>query len=521
MRFLLFLLTVFLIKASLQAQNELPETDPLYQRVSKIYKRLQWAVGDYRKELPQLIVIDRVKRVASYRSGDNSLIIEQKAAEICLSMGKNADAALAFILGHELTHFYQNHDWEEAGFATTFMAEKELFNKFVHQEEEADLYGAFVAHLAGYDIHKVVPITLDRIYEAYDLELKMKNYPSLKNRKAVAYKVDNRIGELIKIYENANYYAALGWHIQAIQSYEHLLKYVKTKELYNNMGMALLAIAIQQRSADNYWYPVEVDLDHALRAYADKSQQELLALARQKLQIALQYDANYLIAITNLACVYDLQHNYQAAQKLLAEAQVNEDDFVQLAKLMLIKGVVKVHQQDIAAARQFFQKAHATTANSAVRIIAEHNLQVLEKGRSPLSTEPMSNMEDMLDGVPLLESPPSSFEQSLTLTQTFFERAILHFNTYPHSKLSCFEMQNPLQAGNSFFALQRSTQLKTKKGIQAGNTVSQVRQRYDKVQAPRTVQYHRGYFLVYRSLGLIFKVDQQEKVVEWALFLSY
>lgn len=482
---------------------------------------MQRAVGDFRKELPRLIVIDREKRVAAYRSGDNSLVIEKKAAQVCLNMGKDGDAALAFILGHELTHFYQNHDWKEAGFATTFIADEAVFNQFVHQEEEADLYGAFVAYLAGYDIHRVVPITLDEIYDTYDLQLKMKNYPSLKKRKSVALKVNQRLEELIKVYENANYYAALGWHIQAIQSYEYLLQYVKTKELFNNMGMALLAIAIQQRSADNYWYPIEMDLDHALRGYTSMSQQELLSLAHQNLKIALAYDTKYLAAITNLACVYDLEHKYTAAQELLAAAEVPKGDFVQLAKLMLVKGVVKIHQEEIAVAQRLFQKAYTTTANSAIRIIAQHNLEVINKGRSPLSTEPMSRMEDMLDGVPLLESPPSDFDESLTLNQQFFERAILHFKDYSTSVLSCYEMQNPLQTGNSFFALQRSSKLKTKKGIQAGSTVQQLRYHYDEIQNPRTIQYQEGYFLVYRSLGLIFKIDQREQVTEWALFLSY
>lgn len=44
---------------------------------------------------------------------------------------------------------------------------------------------------------------------------------------------------------------------------------------------------------------------------------------------------------------------------------------------------------------------------------------------------------------------------------------------------------------------------------------------YNKIQNPKIVYYRNGYFLIYRSLGLIFKINNQELVEEWALFLSY
>src|SRR5690606_9520990 len=144
--------------------------------------------------------------------------------DICETMGANAESALAFIIGHELTHFYQQHDWEEAGFGTTFLAEKNIFTKHTYHEEEADMYGAFVAHLAGYNTLEIVSGLLDKIYKEYKLAIKMDNYPTLGERKAVTNKVREKIEKLIEIYDNANYFAALGWHMQAVHCYEYLLK---------------------------------------------------------------------------------------------------------------------------------------------------------------------------------------------------------------------------------------------------------------------------------------------------------
>lgn len=112
MRSTLYILFALLFGANISTgQKIIPETDPVHKKAVSVYKKLCDAAGDFRRGLPRLIVMDRVSRIASYRSSDNTLILELKAYNICSSFGKDADAALAFLLGHELTHFYQEHDW--------------------------------------------------------------------------------------------------------------------------------------------------------------------------------------------------------------------------------------------------------------------------------------------------------------------------------------------------------------------------------------------------------------------------
>lgn len=503
------------------AQNILSSDNPAYQKTEKVYKKMREAAGDFRRNLPKLILMERVERVASYRSYDNTLIIEKKAFDVCESMGKDAESALAFLLGHELTHFYQQHDWEEAGFGTTFLTEKEVFVKHAHHEAEADVYGAFVAYVAGYNTLNIIPTLLDKLYTQYKLEAKMVNYPSLSERKTVSEKVKGKVLDLINIYDNANYFAALGWHVQAVYCYEYILKFLKTKELYNNMGMALAAIAIQQRSADSYWYPIEVDLDNALRGWTEKTQAELLGAAAEYLEKALAFDETYLAAHLNFVVVYDMQSNYKQASTKLKLAEKYSSSVIDKANIAILEGIVQAHTGDKTAAESSFEKAQKYTINAAVRLLATHNLKVLKEGRNPLSTEPMTRMEDMLDGIPLLEFPPLKFQQSLVFSEGFMGTAKIHFNRYPNSKFACLESKSPFDTQNSYFALQRTQGLATYKGVRAGNTVSVLRRIYDNIQAPRTVRYRNGYFLIYRSLGLIFKVNNQELLEEWALFLSY
>jgi tetratricopeptide (TPR) repeat protein len=512
---------IFLTNTTAFAQNVLSENSPEYQKIEKVYQKIQQAAGDFRRDLPRLVLMERVSRVASYRSSDNVLIIEKKAFDVCESMGKDSESALAFLLGHELTHFYQQHDWEEAGFGSTFLIDKDIFMRHVHHEAEADLYGAFVAYVAGYNTLNIISPFLDKLYHVYKLEAKMVNYPSLKERKEVASKTKEQVQDLINIYDNANYFAAIGWHAQAIYCYEHILKFLKTKELYNNMGMALLAMAIQQQSADTYWYPIEVDLDNVLRGWSEKTQTELLGIATEYFEKALVFDATYFEACLNLAIVYDLQKKYDRVVVKLGLAEKYAISVIQKANVAILQGILFAHQHNKKAAVDSFEKAHKYTINSGVRSLVAHNKEVLKEGKSTLATEPMIRMEDMLDGVPLLESIPIHFQQSLVFSQGVMGEAKIHFNKYTNSKLVCLETKLPFDLQQTYFALQRSNSLATKKGVRAGTTTTTLRTIYDKFQAPKTVYYSAGYFLIYRSLGLIFKVNNQEIVEEWALFLSY
>ncbi len=503
-------------------QRQLAEDDPILLEVTEIYHKLLKANGDYRRKLPKLVMMDRKAKVASYQALDNLLIIELEAYRVCKTMGNYADDALAFLIGHELTHFYQKHDWKELGFAGThFMPKQKTFTQQRQHEEEADIYGAFIAYLAGYNTLGVIPQFLEKLYQTYELDPNLSNYPSLKQRQAVAKKVQNRVEELIEVYEYSNYFMALGWHIQAVYGYTHLLQFVRTKELYNNLGMALLAIAIQQRSANAYWYPIELDMDHALRNWALKTESELLDLAKSNLLRAIDLDSSYATAWINLTVVYDLSKKNKHAEYSLSKANQFKTSILGNAKVKLLEGVLLARKGEKAAAKAAFQQAQTYTVNTAIQTISKHNLEVLEKGYSRLAVTPMTEIHDILDGVPLVDNCPEQFNQSILLQEEAFGAAQIHFKKLPNSKLACFELPNLRRGYSTFFVLQKTKTLATSKKIRKGYTVGMLRKAYDHIQVPQVIQHSNGYFMIYRSLGLIFKVNNQEKIEEWALFIAY
>ena len=502
------------------AQKKLSLDSYAYKKIEAVYNKVKAAAGDYRRELPKLVLMERAIRVASYRSQDNTLIIEKKAFDVCESMGKDVESALAFLIGHELTHFYQQHDWEELGFGTTFLVEKEIFDKHVHHETEADVYGAFIAYVAGYNTLELIPVLLDKLYKTYNLEDNLVNYPSLSERKRVTEKVKSRVLDLIKVYDNANYFTALGWHIQAVSCYEYLLKFLKTKELYNNLGASLLAIAIQQQD-NSYCYPLELDLNNVLRGWVDKTEGELLEFAMKYIKIALEFDGSYFTGYLNLAIIYDLEKEYDQAQTTLKLASSCSQSVIEKANIAILEGIIYAHLQDKKLAEIYFNKAYNFTINLAIRTITTHNIKVSKGERIRLETEPMTKMQDMLDGVPLLESPPIKFHQTLTFLEGFMGITKMHFSEYPHSDLVCLETKSSFDLHKTYFVLQSTQKLSTHKGIRVGSTVSSLRKVYDSIQNPKIVHHRNGYFLIYRSLGLIFKINNKELLEEWALFLTY
>jgi hypothetical protein len=82
-------------------------------------------------------------------------------------------------------------------------------------------------------------------------------------------------------------------------------------------------------------------------------------------------------------------------------------------------------------------------------------------------------------------------------------------------------LPNPHHQESALFALQKSQKSLTQKKIGVGNTVEQLRKVYKQQQKPYAIQHKTGYFLIYRSLGLIFKINNEERIEEWAIFLSY
>lgn len=317
MRYSLLLLLLCLFANISLANSSLAKEQFLAE---SILKKLYKSHGNYIYPIPPKIeVVEEKKRVAAFIADKQSgkIIIEKAVFEICQKFGKDNESALAFIIGHELGHFFDRSN--NKVFATNYL-------KWTHtqkEEEKADVWGVFCAYLADYKTTSIVPQLIEAIYKEYGLMEKkdeLYGYPAFKVRQASAENVLQQVEELVKIFDTANFLNAMGKYELAAASYNYILQFYKGREVYNNLGVnyALHAMNFTLKNVDQFVYPFEIDTNTRLkkpkldRGGTDltKKEQEyrmrMLSYAKEYLEIAGKMDYNYLADDINMIGVLSL-----------------------------------------------------------------------------------------------------------------------------------------------------------------------------------------------------------------------
>ncbi len=484
--------------------------------VQKIFKELTTTVGDYSQALPKITIRSQKRFGASYRRSENTIFIEQAALDVCASFGADEESAIAFLLGHELTHYYQKHDWQEKGFTTGFLTTQSTFQKNIQHEKEADMYSAFITHLTGYNSIKILPDLLERIYVAYALKDKtLSSYPPLAERKSLAHSVCKTVQGLIDIYQSANYLFVLGKYEEALVSYEYLLKYIKYKELYNNIGLCALYITLPITRRDfPFVYPLTLDPTIPLRAPNGFTKEELIQKAIHNFSIATSYDASYFLSYLNLICAYDLNNQYQEASRLLNEIRPLATQAKQRQQLLIIEGIIAFRQQHKKLTRDYFSQIGNQTDFPDLERIAQLNLEILDGYSLP---EPVSQdqpfVEDKIGNVNLLfyENEENSFilrdlpldKQSVAI-QKLAESKVYIFNT--NQKITKFQFTSSVQST-------------TKQGIRIGSDSKYIQSVYPNTKK-KWISHIHGTYLLLAAKGLIFDLNHNNQVVEWGIFIE-
>ncbi|PHN07767.1 tetratricopeptide repeat protein [Flavilitoribacter nigricans] len=312
----------FIAKSVTESQDTRFTSGPKYERALKVYNKLADARGDRRFPLPAFVMSSSEQNVA-YLEGDGlSIGLEEKAYDLCMSLGeKEGENAMAALLGHELTHFYEKHQWRR-GFADAYIDLKvgrelksttDLYK--VNCETQSDYLGGFLAYSAGYPVYAKLPDFYDLIYQQYRLPDTMSGYASKDDRKALAVKSLEKLNDLVEVFEMANLMTAIGRYDDARAFYKHILTQYQGREIYNNLGVLTVLSAITNYFTDSelkYRMPVELDLDFAGGGTRDGFS-ERVEKRRKLLQEAIQYfdnatsmDPDYAPAFLNKACAYFL-----------------------------------------------------------------------------------------------------------------------------------------------------------------------------------------------------------------------
>lgn len=416
-----------------ESANNLNDTED-YKNVEKIYNDLVNARGDSRYPVPRLFLSDREQYGAFIDYNTNEITLEKKALDVCI---KHGNEAIAFMLGHELSHFYEKHAWKgtfakENADLTIGRTLGALDTKVI-QETEADYLGGFLAYTAGYGMFDKSDEIIKDLYQTYKLDTNMTGYPILSDRVKLSERTTKKLEALIDVFEMANYLLAADRTEETYALYDYILKFYQSNKLYNNLGTIAVNDAMKLFKPDELRFKYVSELDINFGRSRDVSVpvndqiNAFLDNAIHQFNAAINLDPSYAPAYFNKANAYALKREWTKAKFYLNEealpiAQKFPEKFKKTLKdITILQGIIAAETGDEDSARKKF-----TSLADSSRVAA-FNLKVLN-GEVVLSSAPraMKNL-DVIDGMSI---PIFKEERLINLDKSIGINGDLTFHQY-------------------------------------------------------------------------------------------
>jgi tetratricopeptide (TPR) repeat protein len=501
------------------AAHNVSDADKL-ARVKKIYYRLVSARGDYRYPVPQVFLRDEESRVASIDYQALEIVLESKAYEVCDSFG---DAAIAFLLGHELTHYYEKHAWrseysyqnKDLHVAKKMMHEDDL----VANEVQSDYLGGLLAYSAGFGLFERSDSMIARLYAAYHLKPEIPGYPSFKERLTLAQRSTEKLQSLARIYDMANYLVATGMHEEAEVYYRYLLMFNPSSQLYNNAGYNALSLAMTFMDSSEVKYQYSMELDLRSQGGRDvglgNPKRFILLRAIEFFNSAIALDPEYAPAYLNKATACALLKDTLGARYFC------EHDAIPLAlknnlkktwvDARILSAILNDQSGDVQGAKTILQELVAESA------LAQVNLDIVNGGKLSMPTPgTFRSFVDTVSSINLV-----SFSKRPQFLTAAVESIDGHQTFYPYSLDSLkmniqFNLNEDTRMITYFMVTKPGAHVATQLGIKPGNTRKQVEKLYGK---PRKIlETPQGSILAYQSN--LFILNEEQKVIRWINYLQ-
>ncbi len=505
-----------------------------YEVAYKIFESLIEARGDFRMQTPKLILTTAEKNVALARPRKGEIILEFKAYQICTTFGKDSLNALAALLSHELTHYYEKHQWTkhfvaEHGETQTGRDLKNLKER-LRLETQSDYLGGFLAYSAGYLTLDIMPRFLDEVYKSYKLPDDLNGYPPLDERKEIATQAFEKLKSFIHVFEMANYLTALNQYEQAKMYFDYILTDFQSREIYNNVGVIAAQIGMQYVEDRNliFGFPLELDVEtrlvSSLRGNKENDlAKKVLEEAIQYFEKAIQLDGNYPIAMLNLACVYTLLNQFEDAE-YFAKKALKLCDHAKWEKtktdIYILQGILAYFQDDEKKARTLFQKSADSGNALAVMNLKKLNGQFLE-GKMTISSKP-TDKKDQIEDFSIDKAVVQLLQGELKIDKTTVIKEKTDFDPETicgtkQLKQSTLSIHFTDEDNYTFVQMaNKSYPEKTNNDIKIGSPFKQIIQAY--LEPDRRVEISKGSYFVYFNRNLIFKINEKGNVESWGVF---
>ncbi len=346
-------LLVVIIGFSAQAQKN--ET----LQIQSVFNQLVTAYGSP-KSAPELVFMKaEPKPTIPALYANKKVMIDLQLYRLCQTFGKDSLNALSVVISHELAHYYYEHDFcSDFAFAirhksVQFSSGLKLINKNqkVIYETQADDKGLFYAAIAGYEPFEIQPKILDAIYKFYQLKEVNEGYPSKTERKAIAQNALVKSQKLYTTFQDALIAKEKKEYDKAVALFETVNQDFPSRENYNNIGVikTLKALDLKLSSLEEnkfpnrFLYPLETDNKSRLERENTRSTGDdngtittLLKSAQKDFEKAISLDPNYTKAYINLACVFDLLDNPEAAIGKIKELPLDKQVSIDAQRILAI-----------------------------------------------------------------------------------------------------------------------------------------------------------------------------------------
>ena len=366
-----------------------------YQTVQAVLNDLIEAKGTRHMPSPKLKMNNGEQKPAWIDLNSATVNIEEKAYKVCRSIGKDSLAALAVLMAHELTHYYEKHDWQDHfihHYGSNLKEQNEaVWNDQLQLELQADQLGGFLANMAGYNTSGVLETLMKKLYEAYNLDIEANtSYPSLDERIKIALEGENQLEKMNQAFEMSTYLTLVGEYELAFQYLDFIMIKSKfqSRELHNNRGVLLALSALSHFSETEmpFVIPLELELNSRLarRGFDKTVRNDYLKKAKEALTSTVALDENYWPAYVNLASVYILEGDYFEAsyqcQKIIKKADKKLDS-EQIAHAYINLAIIDYLEGNADDAKANFERANSFDNYG----LSNYNLSILNKTKKVLS----------------------------------------------------------------------------------------------------------------------------------------
>lgn len=516
--------------------------------VRLVYSRLIKAIGDARPAPVLQFVCDSTgtaNRVAWFDPTTKTIAIEEQAYDICSNSGPDSLNALAFLLGHELAHYYKDHAWggdfgsgnADLSSGRAIGRTSGTLDEMLRMETQADEFGAFFGHLAGYHSLAIAPALLPAIYEGFRLSQRLNGYPSLTERVTIARRSAERLESLIPLFESAERLLVIGGYRQAGVLFDEVARVFPSREVLANAGVARALEATTLLDVHEWpWiFPFEIDGTTRLqtrpsRGGTDETQTQrrthLLEEARILLEQARDRDPDYTPVLTNLSLVCLLGGDDAFAMAFAAKAVTmartlgNAND---RGAALQTRAIAAERGGNHAAALADMREAAATGSSTA-----QFNLRVLDPSNPPSPPRRAMKQQvasELIGGIAAHHASLGRYpDVDICLPTADCNDAGYRSGAVVRTgRVSLW--RNPgwnllaIQMGDTVLPLLRTSEGYTdrsRRGIALHDAAGRVHAAYG---LPDVTQLGReGEFAMYRSERIVFLIDSLRTVQEWFIF---